>query len=49
LHDGPIALVAAGLGHADVSFTLRIYVDAQPEVLELTARSVARPAATAGD
>ena len=30
LHDGPIALVAAGLGHADVSFTLRIYVDAQP-------------------
>jgi hypothetical protein len=27
----PIALVAAWLGHADVSFTLRTYVHAQPE------------------
>jgi len=31
----PIALVAAWLGHADVSFTLRTYVHAQPEALEL--------------
>jgi integrase len=45
----PIALVAAWLGHADVSFTLRTYVHAQPEALELAARSFARPAATAGD
>jgi integrase len=45
----PIALVAAWLGHADVSFTLRTYVHAQPEALELAARSFAPPAATAGD
>lgn len=31
----PIALVAAWLGHADVSFTLRTYVHAQPEALEV--------------
>ena len=37
----PIALVAAWLGHADVSFTLRTYVHAQPEALELAARSFA--------
>jgi hypothetical protein len=30
----PIALVAAWLGHADVSFTLRTCVRAQPEALE---------------
>ena len=30
----PIALVAAWLGHADVSFTLRTYVHAQPEALD---------------
>jgi Phage integrase family len=36
----PIALVAAWLGHADVSFTLRTYVHAQPDALELAARSL---------
>ncbi|GAB3216828.1 tyrosine-type recombinase/integrase [Mycolicibacterium hippocampi] len=35
----PIALVAAWLGHADVSFTMRTYVHAQPEALALAARS----------
>jgi len=45
----PIALVAAWLGHADVSFTLRTYVHAQPEALELAARSFAPPASSAGD
>jgi integrase len=45
----PIALVAAWLGHADISFTLRTYVHAQPEALELAARSFAPPAANAGD
>lgn len=35
----PIALVAAWLGHADVSFTLRTYVHAQPEALAEAARS----------
>jgi integrase len=41
----PIALVAACLGHADVLFTMRTYVHAQPEALELAARSFAPPAA----
>jgi integrase len=45
----PIALVAAWLGHADVSFTMRTYVHAQPEALELAARSFARPTADSGD
>lgn len=45
----PIALVAAWLGHADVSFTMRTYVHAQPETLELTARSFAPPAARSAD
>jgi integrase len=45
----PIALAAAWLGHADVSFTLRTYVHAQPEALELAARSFAPPAANSGD
>jgi integrase len=45
----PIALVAAWLGHADVSFTLRTYVHAQPEALELAARSFAPPAANSRD
>lgn len=45
----PIALVAAWLGHADVSFTLRTYVHAQPEALELAARSFARPTSGTGD
>ena len=40
----PIALVAAWLGHADVSFTLRTYVHAQPEALAVAARSFAPPA-----
>jgi integrase len=45
----PIALVAAWLGHADVSFTLRTYVHAQPEALEVAARSFAPPASSARD
>jgi integrase len=45
----PIAWVAAWLGHADVSFTLRTYVHAQPEALELAARSFAPPTSSAGD
>ena len=45
----PIALVAAWLGHADVSFTMRTYVHAQPEALELAARSFAPPMADSGD
>ena len=42
-------LLAAWLGHADVSFTLRTYVHAQPEALELAARSFAPPAVKSGD
>lgn len=45
----PIALVAAWLGHADVSFTLRTYVHAQPNALELAARSFAPPTSSARD
>jgi integrase len=45
----PIALVAAWLGHADVSFTLRTYVHAQPEALEVAARSFAPPTSSFGD
>jgi integrase len=45
----PIVLVAAWLGHADVSFTMRTYVHAQPEALEFAARSFAPPAAKSGD
>jgi integrase len=45
----PIALVAAWLGHADVSFTMRTYVHAQPEALELAARSFAPPTARSAD
>ncbi|HZE18113.1 MAG TPA: tyrosine-type recombinase/integrase [Mycobacterium sp.] len=45
----PIALAAAWLGHAVVSFTLRTYVHAQPEALELAARSFAPPTSSAGD
>jgi integrase len=45
----PIALVAAWLGHADVSFTMRTYVHAQPEALELAARSFAPPASISKD
>ncbi|MDT5409260.1 MAG: hypothetical protein QOG14_1480 [Mycobacterium sp.] len=33
----PFALVAAWLGHADISFTLRTYVHAQPEALAVAA------------
>jgi integrase len=45
----PIALVAAWLGHADVSFTLRTYVHAQPEALAVAARSFRPHASSAGD
>jgi integrase len=45
----PIALLAAWLGHADVSFTLRTYLHAQPEALELAARSFAPLASRASD
>jgi integrase len=45
----PIALVAAWLGHADVSFTLRTFVHAQPEALELAARSFAAPTSSASE
>jgi len=45
----PIALVAAWLGHADVSFTMRTYVHAQPEALALAALSFAPPIAGSGD
>jgi integrase len=45
----PIALVAAWLGHADVSFTLRTYVHAQPEALTVAARSFRPHASSAGD
>jgi integrase len=45
----PIALVAAWLGHADVSFTMRTYVHAQPEALALAALSFAPPLADSAD
>jgi integrase len=45
----PIALVAAWLGHADVSFALRTYVQAQPEALKVAARSFAPPISRAQD
>jgi integrase len=45
----PIALVAAWLGHADVLLTMRTYVHAQPEALELAARGFAPPAAHSAD
>jgi integrase len=45
----PIALVAAWLGHADVSFTLRTYVHAQPEALAVAARSFRPHASSAAD
>jgi integrase len=45
----PIALVAAWRGHADVSFTLRTYVHAQPEALAVAAQSFAPPAFNARD
>ena len=45
----PIALVAAWLGHADVSFTLRTYLHAQPEALAVAARSFRPHASSAAD
>ena len=45
----PIALVAAWLGHADVSFTFRTYVHAQPEALAVAARSFRPHASSASD
>jgi integrase len=49
LQGAPIALVAAWLGHADISFTLRTYVHAQPEALEVAGRRFAPPAVNSGD
>jgi integrase len=43
----PIALVAAWLGHADISFTMRTYVHAQADALELAARSFAERTSSA--
>jgi integrase len=45
----PIALVAAWLGHADLSFTLRTYVHAQPDALAVAARSFPPRASNTGD
>jgi integrase len=45
----PIVLVAAWLGHADVSFTLRTYVHAQPGALAIAAQSFAPPVSNTGD
>ena len=42
-------LVAAWLGHTDVSFTLRTYVHAQPEALLEAAQSLTRSSANTGD
>jgi integrase len=47
LHNVPIALVAAWLGHADISFTLRTYVHAQPAALLQAAQSFPRAASKA--
>jgi integrase len=49
LHGVPIALGAAWLGHADISFTLRTYVHARPEALAVAAQSFAPPAVATGD
>ena len=43
----PIALVAAWLGHADVSFTLWTYVHAQPEALDSRRAALHRPTSSA--
>jgi integrase len=45
----PIALVAAWLGHADISFTMRTYVHAEADALELAARSFAARAQMSAD
>jgi hypothetical protein len=42
----PIALVAAWLGHADISFTLRTYVHAQPEALAVAVQKASGGPAT---
>jgi len=49
LQNVPIAMVAAWLGHTDVSFTLRTYVHAQPEALLEAAQSLTRSSANAAD
>lgn len=49
LQNVPIAMVAAWLGHTDVSFTLRTYVHAQPEALVEAAQSLTRSSANAAD
>ena len=38
----PPAVIAAWLGHADVSFTMRTYVHSQPDALAEGAQSLAR-------
>lgn len=38
---GEAALAAAWPGHADISFTMRTYIHAQADMLELAARSFA--------
>ncbi len=49
LQNVPIAMVAAWLGHTDVSFTLRTYVHAQPDALLEAAQSLTRSSANTGD
>ena len=49
LQNVPIAMVAAWLGHTDVSFTLRTYVHAQPEALLEAAQSLTRSSANTAD
>jgi integrase len=38
----PAAVIAAWLGHANVSFTMQTYVHSQPEALKAAAQSLAR-------
>ena len=45
----PIAMVAAWLGHTDVSVTLGTYVHAQPEALLEAAQRFTRSSITAAD
>ena len=49
LQNVPIAMVAAWLGHTDVSVTLGTYVHAQPEALLEAAQRFTRSSITAAD
>ena len=49
LQNVPIAIVAAWLGHTDVSVTHRTYVHAQPEALLEAAQRFTRSSITAAD